>query len=419
MVDIRNTVSIGKVLRVDLVRHKTLWVFKIHSLLLILLLLPDRGASQFLYNRQLDTQSQAALALSQDVSGARLFQKALDNLSQIWHLRQERILANARSQMRAYLANFQTWQNIAEFEEQVRKNLSLMLLMTPTDGQLMEAKSKLKIKVLETKEELTDLKKTLSKPKVTGTVPGSVDLLQMVGHIEDVLSLVDDFRKEKLESTYELKVVKEMTDLLTRLKTLYENFQVSLPVRPSRIVLKNSLTTLQSEGEHLGNLIRISERRARELKGIKSILDQLRLGLQCVADPSKASTHKECNLKGRYQHKGIAESFKQQIQYLNGDSNSDLEFESLCKMVFLLYNASAISARGYTPNRLARLRSTMEERAYSLRLSAIQSELYTQIIKNGVQRLALFHSGGLRPRTLAELVQALISIGLIPAIATR
>ena len=112
----------------------------------------------------------------------------------------------------------------------------------------------------------------------------------MVGQIEGRFSAwLTIFRKEKLASTYELKVVKKMTDLLTDLKTLYENFQVSLPVRPSRIVLKNSLTILQIEEEHLGNLIQISERRVRELHDIKSILDQLRLGLECVADPVKAS----------------------------------------------------------------------------------------------------------------------------------
>ena len=42
--------------------------------------------------------------------------------------------------------------------------------MTHTDGQLKQVKSMLKEKVLETKKELADLRKTLSKPKVIGTV---------------------------------------------------------------------------------------------------------------------------------------------------------------------------------------------------------------------------------------------------------
>ena len=44
MVDIRSTMGIGRVLGPDLVRQKILWLLRIHTLLLILLLLPNRAA---------------------------------------------------------------------------------------------------------------------------------------------------------------------------------------------------------------------------------------------------------------------------------------------------------------------------------------------------------------------------------------
>jgi hypothetical protein len=41
------------------------------------------------------------------------------------------------------------------------------------------------------------------------------------------------------------------------------------------------------------------------------------------------------------------------------------------------------------------------------------------MILNGVQRLALYYQGGIKPQTIAQIVTALSTLGLIPTVLTR
>jgi hypothetical protein len=88
-------------------------------------------------------------------------------------------------------------------------------------------------------------------------------------------------------------------------------------------------------------------------------------------------------------------------------------------MVHALYGAASLAARDETPERLANLRIASENRANSIRSSAAAAAGYEQMILNGVQRLALYYQGGIKPQTIAQIVTALSTLGLIPTVLTR
>jgi hypothetical protein len=93
--------------------------------------------------------------------------------------------------------------------------------------------------------------------------------------------------------------------------------------------------------------------------------------------------------------------------------------EMLDGMVSALMHVAAYAARADLPVRLAAHRESLELRAQAIRRDAANAAVYEKTILNGVQRLAAYHKGGIKPRELAELIQALATAGVIPAILTR
>lgn len=85
----------------------------------------------------------------------------------------------------------------------------------------------------------------------------------------------------------------------------------------------------------------------------------------------------------------------------------------------MLFIVAALIARGSTPTRLADLRLVQEMHAYSIRKSAVRARAYELTVSTGVQRLALFHAGGIKPTDVAELVFAASNIAITPAILAR
>ena len=84
-----------------------------------------------------------------------------------------------------------------------------------------------------------------------------------------------------------------------------------------------------------------------------------------------------------------------------------------------LYTLAALISRGDTPRRLAELRLSTEYQAYSIRKSAVRVRAYELTISTGAKRLALFHKGGIKPETIAELVFAISNVAIPPTILAK
>ena len=93
--------------------------------------------------------------------------------------------------------------------------------------------------------------------------------------------------------------------------------------------------------------------------------------------------------------------------------------DRLINIFYVLHLATALAVRGSTPEKLAELRTAHEEHRYSIRQSAVSARRYEVIVLTGVQRLALYHQGGIKPETLAQLLHSLSSLAIPPAILAK
>ena len=204
-----------------------------------------------------------------------------------------------------------------------------------------------------------------------------------------------------------LDAAKEVGNLATSLADLYKNFKITLPKSPESIPLQTHLELLQAEEDHFSNLGMIAARRDREAGDELSLIEEAQNQLNAIAKLRMPDD--------------IADSLRKGVDAYTKAKPADKKQRSdeLFTLVHCLYNTAAIASRDDTPLRLATLRLVAEEREYSIREAAIGARSYEQAIVNGVERLALYHKGGVKPQTLTQFISALATLGLIPAVLTR
>ena len=185
--------------------------------------------------------------------------------------------------------------------------------------------------------------------------------------------------------------------------TLYKNFAIQIPDRPSVIYLSFQLQLLEVDEQHYKNLIAIRQRCDEENTVIKKLADKV------VRAIGKLS------LDG-----SVVTSLRAQADKVKAASGPEKarERENLDVMLTALLNAATVAARGHMPSDLAGQRETLETRAHTLRRSRLAAAVYEELLANGAQRLSAYYHGGIRPRNLAELLHAMTSAGIIPAILT-
>ena len=87
--------------------------------------------------------------------------------------------------------------------------------------------------------------------------------------------------------------------------------------------------------------------------------------------------------------------------------------------VRILYSCTSLAARGQIPNDLYRVRMAQLEHMKSIQLSAANARVYESVLGGGVERLALFYQGGVRPETLAQVIQSLSTTGIFGKLLTQ
>lgn len=84
-----------------------------------------------------------------------------------------------------------------------------------------------------------------------------------------------------------------------------------------------------------------------------------------------------------------------------------------------LYACGSLAAEGMLPKRLLKLRLAHLEHMRSIQLSAANARIYEAVLGGGVERLALFYQGGVKPATLAQLLQSLSTAGVFGKLLTQ
>lgn len=362
---------------------------------IILIALP--AFPQLLYNEGRDKQAQEALKLSGEIQNSQVFQKALDNLDELWKLRQDRVFRNAEQQMEANLIAFRTWEDIQKFTSNLKQRLG------PADSpELPKRLSDLKEQETKTLAALADLKKKLAAaPNAVAAINRLGKALEDIGKVDPVVEFAMSHAGSDAEQA---AAAKQAEGLLKDLAAQYKAFSLSLPAQPSVLALQDDIAVLRVQEDHAQKLIAIEQRKQKEIAPIRRLLNDVDNGL------AGTNNNVPC-LSPAERSQPIADVLQRKAQ-----ANDDICLQFL---TFALINAAALTARNDTPVRLAFLRSTMEDRANALRISQARTQQIEELIANGVQRLAIFHKGGIKPENLAQLLQALATAGIAPAIVLK
>jgi hypothetical protein len=360
---------------------------------LLLIALP--AFPQILYNEQRDKQAQEALKLSGEIQNGQVFQKALDNLDELWKLRQDGVFRNAELQMQANLKVFRTWDDLQDFVLNIRQRIG-----PPESASLQGRLENFKAQETKTLSALSDLKKKLADaPNAASFINQLGKAIEDIGGVEDIVSFV---QAETGSPAEQADAAKKATEYLQQLAGQFKAFTVSLPAQPGVLALQDQLALLKVQEQHIQNLMAIEERKHREIQPIRQLLDQVDNGLNLCVPLNERSN-------------SIVDTLQKRVTSPE-TAPKDCALETL---TFVLFNVAALTARNDTPVRLALLRSSMEDRANAIRLSAASTQQIEELIANGVERLAMFHKGGFKPANLAAFIQALATAGLIPAVVLK
>jgi hypothetical protein len=115
---------------------------------------------------------------------------------------------------------------------------------------------------------------------------------------------------------------------------------------------------------------------------------------------------------------GVQDS-AQDIESTLGAAAASHDRKRLSALLTVLHEASAAVAQMDAAQSLAELRTSQEERRYSIRQSAVNARTYDATIQAAVERLGLYWKSGLKPAELASFAFYLANTIAIPAIAIQ
>jgi ElaB/YqjD/DUF883 family membrane-anchored ribosome-binding protein len=367
--------------------------------------------AQHLYNKERDDLAQEAQKLAEELETASVFDKQLKNLGLLSKQDVAIHFLGARRATRAAIDRLTTWKDVGTVVDRVGLVVAAPATISADDAA--EARKQLEGKIKEARDALEALKKAAVAPD-DPAVSGLLD------HLGDLKSLQDYFDKiaTKLPSgTLPASLIDENKELgaaLGRLTELYKRSterlqairKLSADLEALKVPLQTVvLQTLLVDEEHWKNVGAINARRQAEQSEVVELLSDFgartkRLGLR--KDPAQPSPLSD---------EAITVTVTRLIEADDREAIAD---------VFLtLYVATALVARGATPGQLAELRLAQEEHRYSIRRSTAVARAYEVTISTGTKRLALYHKGGIKPELVAQVVQAIATLAIPPAIMAK
>jgi len=370
--------------------------------------------AQRIYNRSQDDRAQETLKLAKEVTAEGMFTRALQNLDEVMRIRKEAVFSQAQAQMRADMSSWETWEDISQSVAAIEGHFGT----EPDSKDIAKAIQELKQSREETAQASAALKAKVRAEQEGGALAVAEAGLDTLDALDEVVeSLLARISKNELSGQASMDAARKAAAALKDLKKSITAAQAKFPKRASVLYLETQLELLGQEIAYIQRLAEIVERREAETKDTASLLRGIRNSLDCI---SKApSSDEDCNLKGRYAQRTIADSLREQADIIKRDPANENEKLNLGEMLATLYSAGALAARGNTAQRLALYRETLEARAHSLRRASVLAAMHERIVANGAQRLALYYKGGVKPESLAQLIQALATAGIIPAIALK
>jgi hypothetical protein len=392
-------------------RHKSM-----SALLMVILFalsMPRTGTAQRIYDKERDDQAQEAKKLAGDVTSGSLFDKQVKNLNLLSQQDLATYFLEARRNLRARINAFSTWRSVG-----FRVNRVTHVIGSPP----VIGSEQVDVSRREVEEKITEARKALKRLETTTAEIGDPNLslfFDRLGDFEAIQEFAETLLKQGSQDDDDhnkphLQAVKRLTDMLDVLKGVYDGYTKKLSdinhlqgeLNDLKVPLARvALQQLQVDEQHWKNIGAIQARRDAEEEDLqllsadfqertKGVMPGERIDdtINAAADAVRKATTPDDKLKKQ---------------------------EELISLLLALHTASALMARGDTPERLAEVRVAQEEHLYSIRHSALVARAYELTVSTGVQRLALYHKGGVKPELVAQVIHAAATVAIPPAILAK
>jgi hypothetical protein len=388
-----------------------------NSILLITLLasLSVRTQAQRVYDKGRDEQAKQALKAAEEIESDSSFEKQLRNLNLLSKQDFANYFLGQRREIRARLNSFTTWTDVAKAVKKAETDLDIP---DPASDEWLEQRKKeiqkkidetsaaLKKEKEETDKKLEELKNRLGSRELTEFFEriGELQSLYEVGERILLNHALDDQGNPESITNY-VEVANEVKKTLAILKNLYTAYTARLDEITNRrnelLELEQPLKlavleALEVEEEHWKNLGAIFAKREAEQEDLRDLVISYKRVRQTL---------------GLYDSERIEDSVKNAVNRRDRDR--------LINIFYVLHLASALTVRGSTPMKLEALRVAHEEHRYSIRQSSVRARTYELTVLTGVQRLALYHQGGIKPEALAQLLHSVSSLAIPPVLLIK
>ncbi len=353
-------------------------------------------AQRVLYDSTRDAQAQAAAAASKDVLSGSLFEGQLKNLEQLGIQQLETVMNWQQVRMRAALNGFTKWSDVVKVINRVDGRIKPYLDTVSEKDLAGKRLEEIKARAAQIPKLLQDLKdKNPDRKDIVA------DILSHVGDAKEVVDLAESCFLNG--NPAQVKALNEVIASLEQVQNLYASVRgilagaaaVSVPVASLRPdPLQTELELLRVEEEHLKTLGLIRARQALEVGAIKTIVDAA------------------ANYAQRFPPSEPIETTLTALKASGGRDSSEIA-------LFTLHYAAAVAAQQETSADLASLRTTMEERRYSIQRSAVNAGTYEQTARAAAERLSIYWKSGIKPKDLADLLYHLSTAASLPIIASK
>ena len=362
----------------------------------ILLVVNACLAQRVLYDGTRDAQAQATVAAAKLVTSESPHETELRILADLGRQQLETVVNWQEVRARAALNSFSNWGDIVSLLDRVDNELAPFL---DSDAEQALVRQRL----TEIENEAEQLRAQIQQMQAeAGSQSAVVDrIFAQLGNAAPALNYASGLaggsnpaRTRALNEV--LGALEQVRMLYTSIKgTLAARAAVSVPVASLRPdPLETELAMLLVEEEHWKTLGLIRARQALEVGEVKTLVDRVR------------------GYTSRYPPDELIEDTLASLQSIT--MREQLEFA-----LYVIHHAAAVAAQQETSAQLASLRTTIEERWYSIRRSTVRATADAQTAMAAAERLATYWKAGIRPQDMAGLLFQLSTAITLPIIAAQ
>jgi hypothetical protein len=337
-----------------------------------------------IHDAKRDAAAQEAKRAADKIQSGDIFRKASSNLQIASERDIATTVADARLEMEAAINGLRRWSDVAKLGDGVN------IIPSAVPAEELERR----------KQALANANGSIKNQIAALSKSAGLDadelkpFIDKLGDVESALGFASNHLGVNSEGS---KTAMMVLDKLQNLYKSYENQfdavnKTQARLRELRINVKKALLArLSVEEDYLLTQVALYAKYEREFKEIEHLKNR-------CAIPHGISPE---------------EYIDETLDRL-ATNRDDLE-----KAARALFACGSLAAEGMLPGRLLTLRLAQLEHLRSIQLSAANARVYEVVLGGGVERLALFYQGGIKPEALAQIIQSLSTVGIFGKLLTQ